>query len=633
MSGNTGSRDRVQARTGPLPWPLPLPHAGPARRLLGALLLTLGACLALAPTRASAQVDGQVDGIRYSIAPLFPNAGGSWLPTRVELGNDSERPRRIELVISCQENDRNSITWRVDLSPGASKQELLPCPVMFVPWGMISVELYESGKSLTTAPLTTWAINPLQGNSAVLLVHGGAAFPVELRTGIERPFIASDMATIPAALLPAHRQALSAVSLLVLHEVDPERLTPEQRSAVSWLVRSGGTVWVVPGGGGEGNRWLAPIVGELHSRVTTDLRGNSLQVFQTSAADPGRREATVQLAEGELLALLRSYPDGRGTWMRSTTSGALAATAPPRITARPPEPLIRPKDQWEGQARWVSALDRLHRDEIPITWIFGLIVAYLLVVGPGLFLLLRRQGRLIWLLWLQPVIVVLFMGAMFVLGMFNFGLSERGLQTLVVFASPGAARGSGVAVLSHYSSRATQRDFRCRDGTLPQPISNQGAGRALDWVIDDDGTRLVSLPMATWSWTHLIANGPVDLPGSLHLSVNAEDPRSVSFVIENRLPFPVRDPYLVHGRLWLQGEVPAGGRREFLASEARPRRVLGDEDGRRLDLVERIIDEVKRPLLAVRFDPAALVEGTSFDFIESVDQQSGLLVLEEQERP
>ena len=70
--------------------------------------------------------------------------------------------------------------------------------------------------------------------------------------------------------------------------------------------------------------------------------------------------------------------------------------------------------------------------ELGIWFIAGLVLVYLLLVGPGLYFFLKRKGKLPWVVWIEPGIVVVYVGMIFLTGYLTRGVLTQA-RTVTLF--------------------------------------------------------------------------------------------------------------------------------------------------------------------------------------------------------
>ncbi|MEM7168146.1 MAG: hypothetical protein AAF581_22040, partial [Planctomycetota bacterium] len=203
----------------------------------------LRACLAaVALLITSVAMAENFDGIEFHCEPLFPNFApqGGWWPIRVELENSSTKTRQVEIVIATQDSvEPSSVTWDVELSPGARKREILPAFYQGNRrWAPVVAELREQGATLGQTDL---GVAQRSSGGAVLAI----APNTESLGGVTVRRLGLDLlnsvpfASLAREELSSAREAYSGVGALVFLGVGPEELSAAQRDALLSTIRRG----------------------------------------------------------------------------------------------------------------------------------------------------------------------------------------------------------------------------------------------------------------------------------------------------------------------------------------------------------------------------------------------------------
>lgn len=153
----------------------------------------------------------------------------------------------------------------------------------------------------------------------------------------------------------------------------------------------------------------------------------------------------------------------------------------------------------------VSALRSPERD-VGLGWIAGAVLAYLLVVGPGVFLWVRRRNRPTTILWLQPLVVVLSLAAILLAGFLTKGLLTKVRTVTVLSRLEGSPLLWRESWLSVFSSEEARFDVEATGGALLHPVfanAEEECPVHLELVGDEatpEGARfrLRRFPLAHW---------------------------------------------------------------------------------------------------------------------------------------
>ncbi|MEM7262255.1 MAG: hypothetical protein AAF488_09720 [Planctomycetota bacterium] len=568
---------------------------------MGALFLALALFGFSAPAIAQNAVSfGTQDGLVGSVEPLCtPAPYHSWVPVRLTIENRGEATRSIEVRLELTENSAADrvVTWVSDIGPGASKTQILPAYVGSSDFMILEVSLWESGVEIFRSREDRMQLQRRdhQINSNFSLRQNNGGFPyskvvtlfvvaedsARLARTVQRQFeeaweqaegdrAAARFVTgtrfakeivgtvVASQELPVAPEAYEAIDRVVLIGVRAADVSQAQRVALQRAVHAGRVAWIVPGRDGAGSDWVLPSPVQRRTLVETggDAEWTALEV----ADDPGvvvTTRAFGMEGSSESLPEVLDYPTGLGHWRR-------VAVLPPTddvpfavdVTYERATSLASPADDGElyrddvPELAWIDAIDRLYREEVPVTLVFAIIVTYLLAIGPLLFWTLKRKGRLIWLLWVQPAVVVVFLVGTYTVGYLHFGAFTRTYQTLVVqLPAAGTGWGFGHALTTRYNPREGFASLEAFDGSLPMFRPLGGRNPELSWRFDPNGARLEQVALPEWSYSHFMTSGPLELGGGLELrSEFLKDGSALGgvagqrFTLKNVLPFSVHRP-------------------------------------------------------------------------------------------
>ncbi len=386
---------------------------------------------------------------------------GAWLPLRVDLLS----PDAVDAIIVIDVPTRDvsgpmSFHHPVRMVPGVRQRVTLEIIVPEVHRGIL-VRVVAQGRDLAREEI------PL---SLRTVVDGVVLVLTREPAGLERLFDLSSKvrpAYITEAELPAHWQGYAGVALLVIHDLDPGMVTPEQREALQQWVTQGGRL-VVSGG-------------ESLVRLRDSWFGQMLPAEPTGLfrLDPSRELPGVR---GPILATALSPRAGATMHGRLRAQGRRGAGA---VTVWAVDLLAPDLRTWDGQgALWEEALNTpvqswlVTRDlkdvlpasrPLPVAMQIWFVLLALVYLGIARFALLRASRyRFRWVPALAVTLV-------FVPTMYGFGLQARhvgtaAVQMTVVEGIEGADAArvrSVVALLSPYGGAV---EFTAPDGARMQPI-------------------------------------------------------------------------------------------------------------------------------------------------------------------
>lgn len=406
--------------------------------LLALAALATASLTALPPPAGAAAPAAQPAGVTLSARPAYEGGFrvGTWLPVVVDLANEGV-DRVVQVRVGSREGAQYAAT--VDL-PNSGRKSVTVYAYMTPASRRLVVRLLEGDQELAAQTLQLTPANQRARLVGVLAGQGAAVRPpARLSDGLS-------LVAVPLAPadLPDHPLGLSGLSALVLEEVATAELRPAQLTALAeWVARGGQLVL----GGGPG---LATTLAGLPEAL------RPAEVAAVAPAPAGSLFAGVAGGADVPLAQLapRPGPDGRAPYSvpipavagpgtaaleQSLGRGAVVALAlplgHPALAAWEGAPLmweqlLRPSLELppgfapdsmtvDGfvEGNLASTLTSLPALEFPpLGLLAGLVVAYIVLVGPVTFFVLRRLDRqaLGWVV--VPAITLLFAGLTLALG-------------------------------------------------------------------------------------------------------------------------------------------------------------------------------------------------------------------------
>jgi hypothetical protein len=464
---------------------------------------------------------------------------GTWMAIQVDLENAGQ-PVSGELRLTGGVQGQTRFGTPVDLPTGSRKRYTLYAqPPAF--GDRLEVAVVAAGKPVATRQVAFAAADPSQ-----LLVGVVAEHPDRIIGDLG---VLTTPNTVPPAIvaltidsLPERVEALSAIDRLVWQDVDASDLSPAQLGALRGWVAQGGRLVIVGGTGGPGllsafpdellpyrpsatvdvpASVLGTLLGELPS-TATDLTalGGPAGAGRTLAA-VGDRVVAAELTFGNGSVTILGF-DPTTPWIAD--SKADAAIWRRVLPARSGSAAFT---SGADDSQLVNAVSSLSAAALPpIGGLFALLVAYIVLIGPVNYLVLRRLGRreLAWLT--MPALIGVFAVAAYV-----FGASLRGTDILVnevalVRGAPGTDAGQGQVYLGVFSPGRGTYQLEIPGGALlTAPISQEtggmpGAG-SLD-VLQGDPARVRDLAVGFSSIRTIRADTPLPAP-NLAIDLRLED--------------------------------------------------------------------------------------------------------------
>ncbi len=504
------------------------------------------------------------DDLRMTARPLLDGSSraGAWVAVEVLLSNDGP-PVVGELRLAGGTSGQTRFSVPVDLPTQSSKRYVIHAQSPAA-GSRLSVVLSSEGRTLFEQPIEVSIHDPAQ-----LVVGIVAERPQRLAGTIELLQSATGVGTgvisLEPADLPERPEAWSALDRIVWQDVDADLLSTDQRAALATWVASGGRLVVVAGANGAdpvlglpaellpfeplstidappdaltGLVGAAPDgAGDLPALAGELIRGRSLAVVgdRTIAAEVAIGAGAVTLLGFDPTTGWLAEEDGADTlWRR---------VLPPRGGA-----MVSPMTDDSQLLQAVSQLPSVALP--PIGVLILLLGAYIVLVGPVTYLVLRRLDRREWAWVTVPALIV-----GFTVGAYAFGATLRGSDVIVnevaiVRGSPETGRGAGfvyVGVLS--PSRTTYQLMIPGGALLSAPISGDffggNAGATTLDIVQGDPAYVRDLAVGYGSMRTVRAEVPLVVP-TLEADLRL-DGSTLSGTVRNTSDIALDQPALVIG--------------------------------------------------------------------------------------
>ncbi|MCY4147316.1 MAG: hypothetical protein OXE95_10850 [Chloroflexi bacterium] len=412
-------------------------------RLLSITIVFLGALL----VQPSAAQDSFRDVVELTIAAGFNGyfRPDDWTPVRVAMTNNGESLRG-RLVVRPETSGTvvgNAFSTPVELPSGAQKTATLNIQARTYP-DQIRVELIDAAGNVRAsrdAPLFD-----LQRGDQLYAVVTGANTIAPSLTGVHIGGYRAEQAIWSPRNLPERAQSLASLDMLMLLNVDSERLSPGQRGAIEQWVADGGHLLV---GGGPSAAATASALGDLLPLLPQEAQ--SMDDLNELARYAGDRQVELRgpaiVARGQLaggatvlveqagipLLVRRAFGAGLVDFLAADPSLAplarwdgLSELWRKLLLARPPQP------SWRNgftQSTWgAEAVANLPGFDLlpPLQTLCLFLALYILLIGPLNYALLARLGRPGWGWMTIPLVIVIF-----TLLAWTVGFNLRGAEVIV----------------------------------------------------------------------------------------------------------------------------------------------------------------------------------------------------------
>jgi hypothetical protein len=519
----------------------------------------------LAPAPAAAQEESP-----FTLDVLAGYEGtyriGDWFPVIVNLGN---RGPDVHAVVEWNfpgQLEEQIFRQEVELPQGSQKRVVMHVfAAGFARNGQ--VRLLDGDTVLATQDISLGSVD-----EAVFLSVVVSSDPAMLNSldSLQIPgYSSARVRHVAIADLPDHIASLRGINAIFLHDADSAALSPAQRDALAVWVGQGGQLVVSGGVGGQraaagladvlpvqvggeivaGDHGpLAQFVGSGAPALAADTPLDGVQPRAGAEERPPGSGLMYRWRYGSGLATfsrfdfssLRGWPGEPALWGRVL---GLAATLAPAASAR----LSR-----------VNILDRgvlqLPSLNLPSTGTLMLfLLAYIVVIGPLNYLVLRWLRRLE-LAWATvPVIVLLFAGGLYVVGNTLRGGQAQFNQAAVVQGVEGQPRAAATAFIGLFSPRRASYTV----GFGPDTLVSNAAGRGslndrFDTVLGDEtGARSVDILADVGSVNTFVTHAVVDMPLGDQTTI-VSDTAGLSGEVRNTGQIALEDVLLVRGGTFAQ---------------------------------------------------------------------------------
>ncbi|MBI4499047.1 MAG: hypothetical protein HY689_14250 [Chloroflexi bacterium] len=535
---------------------------------------------------------------------------GSWTPVVVEVENTGPNLSGELMVVGDEAMSMGgpSLPYTTEyavqaaLPQGARKRFTLYVPLDNTD---ITVRLVQDGQTLAEAEGSYSTVAEEDLLVGVLAQGQGAAatLPAQGVLGQGRGWT---VVPLSEETLPPLPHALRAFDLILLGDFVTLQLSPEQAQALEDWVGGGGTLVVF--GGAEARRTLGglppsllPVAVAGSTTVAAPavlerwggrpLASDRLLTVSTGTVSGGRALAAqgdlplVALAErgsGSVLFLafdpslepLAGWPGLPGLWRELLSRTNPEVLVPAGGVVGPPGFARGASFQNPGIASALSNLPALDLPSVKV--LAGIIAAYVLLVGPVNYLVLRRLRRRAWSWLTIPLLVALFSGGTFLLALKDKGSDVLTSTVSLVHLSPDSPRQRVESYVGVFAPSETSYRLSFEDGGLVsslgdryygRPSTQMGSGKAPVGIrVRQDQGAAELLGMSMWSMRSVWAERSIPLSGGLETRLRLQNGR-LEGAIRNTTDLTLRDSYLIVGMSYAElGDLAPGASAEVQIS-------------------------------------------------------------------
>jgi hypothetical protein len=451
---------------------------------------------------------------------------GSWMAVQVRIRNEGAAMTG-ELRMAGGAQTGNRFGTVVDLPPGSDKiYWLYAQPPSF--GGTVQVALVQGERTVATVPVA-FSVH----DAAQLVVGVVAEQPEAIVRDLD--LVPSPEGQPPAVVrlgiedLPERVEAWAPLDRIVWQDADSSQLSAPQIEALRGWIGSGGRLVIA--GGTSGGASLGGFPDDLlpyRPSATVNVPATSLATLLGGApadapdvpalsGDLARGRALVEVG-GRVVAAEAPHGGGGVTLLgfdpaRGWVGDVDGVTSLWRrvLPARLPGPVVTGDD-----SQVVGAVTRLPALALPpISGLLALLAAYIVLIGPINYLVLRRLDRREWAWVTMPVLIVVFAA-----GAYGFGAALRGVDVIVnevavVRGALDSTQGTAQAYLGVFSPTRGTYQLEVPGGALLSPtLSSEVTGRGhrpLD-VLQGEPSRVRDLTVDFGSLRTVRAETPASVP-------------------------------------------------------------------------------------------------------------------------
>ena len=519
-----------------------------------------------------------------------------WMPVQVEVENTGADLNATVQVSYKNGAGGNTITSLEVLLPANSRKEFF---LYIYPQGTLRsmhVDLLSGRRLLKKIDLPISCLAPENMVFGVLAENPSTydvLNEVKPLTGFVR------VAQLTIADLPANTQAWRSLDALIISNVDTGRLTAEQKQALSSWLGAGGKLLLF-----GGIKWQSTVAGlkdflpvEINSTVTLNglpalqdyLKGSALPETGTVLAIGKPKDEATVILEQEGSPILVQRQMGAGAVYYFAADPALQPLSKwsgmknlydHLLGFRPPAPAWGNRQSF-GYYEMNQALATIPELGLPsVFYICGLLVLYVIIIGPVHYLVLRRLKRRE-LGWVTiPALVVMFTGVAYSSGLLYRGTTPILNRLTVMQAWDGVEHARVHSLVGIYSPVRARYDLEAADDFMigPMESGNTNLQANSDWSVLLQGSSMVMPDVRL----EIGGMKPVALEGSLpalaiqhDLTMELDESKPVlSGTLTNKSNYTIRDALLVTPGQWARlGDIPPG------ASESINVSLLGASSG------------------------------------------------------
>ncbi|MCD1261545.1 hypothetical protein B5M42_022335 [Paenibacillus athensensis] len=530
---------------------------------------------------------------------------GAWLPVRFTLSNPgADLEGDLVVRIGRQGSGQPDFSYKqhVELPQGGVKTVAMLLPGIVYTKESNHIAFYEhsveDGSEVAATGDTALEVSMTAPTALQVGVLAAGADTLNFLALLNADNRQVDVLHVQAADMPDNALALHNLDVLAINDFASDTLTPAQLQAIARWVEQGGELLLAGGAGFPKTAGpfagLSPVTYTGTAAVTAltalaEAGGKPLNLsvpFTVSLAKPVAGALIDVQQDGQLLAAHRAYgsgtvgyvaydlaldplaswPGNAGLWERLLADRLPNGANNVIINRMGPYPSF-----WQLD----NALDYFPQLKPPKLGVLSLVLlAYAIIVGPLLYLVLRKWDRREWAWVVIPALAVLTS-----IGIFQFGISSRG-SMLAQQLNTVELNGTGQAVqrtaLALFVPKGGSPELGLPGVEAAQPLSSaataaaQRLGSSNGWTMSTSGTGAsIQLHRVPYSSISKTVTGERTLPaaGTLDFTLKSSAPDKLSGVVTNHTQQQLLSVGLLINNKWLQiGDLAPGASANVEAS-------------------------------------------------------------------
>jgi hypothetical protein len=534
------------------------------RTLYGLLLVFLVLTLA-APVFAAPNVTMTAQGAFGARARQ-----GGWVTVIVDLSNQGGE-LDAELVVESADNPgQEHAQYVVPLTLPAGAAKRISVDVQALNFGDLSVSLRSGGKVLQQSDIRISYVAP---DSMLVGVLSDDELGIPAISQMQQ----AQVVRLDAGSFPARAALLDTFDALAISRFDMSKLSKDQLQALEAWVGKGGTLLLA--GGPEWQRTFKPLPASLVPVNVTGAKEVDLQPLGALVGSPLNGKAPV--SDGKAVRGRVLLASGETPLLVQDQVGAGA------VIYQAFDPGLDPVVKWQGQSALYTRLISVHLQPdqfqqgnpemamqqalqqipglgVPSPGLLGgLLVGYMLLVGPLNYWVLKRYDRREWSWVTVPLLSAAFVAAVYGVG-FSKQISMLSHVITVTELSPGTKAGTMTSYVGVYAPARDQVEIPLENAKLVRPLMlnfSGGAGQTVTArIVAAEKTRVDLLGLNNYSMRGFAMEQDVTVQGSLDLlDVAVTDTGALTARVVNHLDRPVQGVQVaLNGNWQIVGDLAPG---------------------------------------------------------------------------